>query len=172
MPPARIASPPSESAETTWARLLIALERAQRRLESRLGQLAEGLGLSLAEIQMLIAVGSLDGDCPQRELCDRLGCSPGHVSGVVERLRGRGLLSAERQARDRRRQCWRLTDAGQACLRAFWRAWHERHEDPHAFQLSAIGPLADGLESLRANCFDAREPRLPRLAVAPGGPLA
>lgn len=38
------------------------------------------------------------------------------MSGLVERLRSRGLVAMHRQAGDRRRQIWRATAEGQALL--------------------------------------------------------
>ena len=53
----------------------------------------------------------------QKELAARLAASPAQVSGLVERLRRRGLLEGHRPDGDRRRQLWRLTSTGRARLR-------------------------------------------------------
>jgi DNA-binding MarR family transcriptional regulator len=52
----------------------------------------------------------------QIELARSVGLSPAQVSGLVERLRARGLLEGCRAARDRRRQMWRLTPSGRNTL--------------------------------------------------------
>jgi DNA-binding MarR family transcriptional regulator len=59
------------------------------------------------------ASGSLD----QAEMADQLVVSPAQVSGAVERLRGLGMLQRVADQRDRRRQLWQVTEAGQALLK-------------------------------------------------------
>lgn len=54
----------------------------------------------------------------QKELASSLAVSPSAVSGLVEQLRRGGLVEGHRAADDRRRQLWRLTQAGQTRLRA------------------------------------------------------
>ena len=48
----------------------------------------------------------------QVELAEVLGISPAQTSGLVERLRQKGWITAHRDPHDRRRQCWIVTDAG------------------------------------------------------------
>jgi DNA-binding MarR family transcriptional regulator len=48
----------------------------------------------------------------QGDLAGALGVSAAQMSGLVERLRQRGLLQVERLGNDRRRQVWMLTSAG------------------------------------------------------------
>jgi DNA-binding MarR family transcriptional regulator len=52
----------------------------------------------------------------QNELALLVGVSPAQLSGIVDRLRGRGLMSSTRSVEDRRRQCWQLTAEGQLLL--------------------------------------------------------
>lgn len=52
----------------------------------------------------------------QGELAEVVGVSPAQMSGLVDRLRKRDLLQFERLGRDRRRQVWQLTPAGQTLL--------------------------------------------------------
>ncbi len=49
---------------------------------------------------------------PQKELVIATGVSSAQISGVVEQLRRRGLLAAERGPQDRRQQLWHLADEG------------------------------------------------------------
>ena len=49
---------------------------------------------------------------PQKDLVTATGVSPAQISGVVEQLRRRGLLVAERGPQDRRQQLWHLADEG------------------------------------------------------------
>lgn len=59
------------------------------------------------------AATSLD----QADLAERLVVSPAQVSGAVERLRSLGLLERIQHERDRRRQLWQVTSAGDELLR-------------------------------------------------------
>lgn len=156
--------------EAQWSGVLLALERAQKQVESLLSDVAEARDLALPEALTLIAAQSLSGVCQQRELGDRLGWSPGHLSGVVERLRARGLLTAERLPQDRRRQCWRLTDLGQSCVAEIWRDWQKRLGEPLASASPFdLAELAERLMALESRCGEsAGRPRL-RLADSAGG---
>ena len=49
---------------------------------------------------------------PQKDLVTATGVSSAQISGVVEQLRQRGLLAAERGSQDRRQQLWHLADEG------------------------------------------------------------
>jgi DNA-binding MarR family transcriptional regulator len=53
----------------------------------------------------------------QADLAEQLVVSPAQVSGAVERLRNLGLVERLQHQRDRRRQLWRVTEAGDALLR-------------------------------------------------------
>jgi DNA-binding MarR family transcriptional regulator len=53
----------------------------------------------------------------QADLAELLVVSPAQVSGAVERLRSLGLVERVQHQRDRRRQLWRVTEAGDALLR-------------------------------------------------------
>ncbi len=156
--------------EALWSGMLLALERAQKQVESLLSDVADARDLALPEALTLIAAQSLSGVCQQRELGDRLGWSPGHLSGVVERLRARGLLTAERLPQDRRRQCWRLTDLGQSRVAEIWREWRERLGEP---KVSAppfeLAELAERLTALEARCGESSGPPCLRLADGAGG---
>jgi DNA-binding MarR family transcriptional regulator len=52
----------------------------------------------------------------QADLAEQLVVSPAQVSGAVERLRSLGLVERLQHQRDRRRQLWRVTEAGDALL--------------------------------------------------------
>lgn len=53
----------------------------------------------------------------QADLAEQLVVSPAQVSGAVERLRSLGLLERVDSQRDRRRQLWQVTNAGDELLR-------------------------------------------------------
>lgn len=52
----------------------------------------------------------------QADLAEQLVVSPAQVSGAVERLRSLGLVERIQHQRDRRRQLWSVTEAGDALL--------------------------------------------------------
>lgn len=49
----------------------------------------------------------------QAMLAERLAVSPAQMSGMVERLSAEGLIEPDRSTKDRRRQAWRISLAGQ-----------------------------------------------------------
>lgn len=121
------------------------------------------LSLSAAETLTLLALEADQGVSRQSNLIARLGCSPAHVSGVVERLRARGLINSERLPTDRRRQAWRITNEGRDALSRMWRAWHRRFElRPSAESPQLLDALSDRLETLerlmRTSPVDAGAP--------------
>ncbi len=59
-----------------------------------------------------------NGGISQTDLAACVGVSAAQVSGLVDQLRRRQLLSAERCGDDRRRQLWKLTEAGDQLLQA------------------------------------------------------
>ena len=95
-------------------RLVHWTSNASRHLRRRLTDVTSALELSDTE---LIVVWMCSGDGRvQIDLAGATGISPAQMSGLVERLRSRGLVAMHRQAKDRRRQIWRATAAGQALL--------------------------------------------------------
>jgi DNA-binding MarR family transcriptional regulator len=95
-------------------RLLHWTSNASRNLRRRLTDITSALDLSDTE---LIVVWMCSGEGRvQIDLAGSTGISPAQMSGLVERLRSRGLVAMHRQAGDRRRQIWRATAAGQALL--------------------------------------------------------
>jgi DNA-binding MarR family transcriptional regulator len=87
---------------------------ASRQLRRRLAAVAAGFELSDNELMVLWL--SIGGGRVQVELAGAIGISPAQMSGLVERLRSRGLVAMHRLARDRRRQLWRTTPEGQNLL--------------------------------------------------------
>lgn len=124
----------SAGGATIWLALaerVIALARQIRR-----GMAAAGRPAGMGETELLAlwacsfeAAAGIN----QSRLCARLGVSPAQVSGVVDSLRRRGLLTCDRDQSDRRRQRWRPTPEGLAALAEVCR---------HAEQLWASAPDA------------------------------
>jgi DNA-binding MarR family transcriptional regulator len=96
------------------AELLQRIAACGRVLRHALAKHATSATFNDSEFLLLWTCHRAGGDgTAQCELASAAGLSPGQVSGVVERLRVRGLLRAHRPAADRRRQLWQLTGAGQ-----------------------------------------------------------
>jgi DNA-binding MarR family transcriptional regulator len=72
--------------------------------------------LDLSDTELIVVWLCSDGDRVQVDLAAATGISPAQMSGLMERLRSRGLVAMHRLARDRRRQIWRATPTGQSLL--------------------------------------------------------
>jgi DNA-binding MarR family transcriptional regulator len=97
-------------------RLIHWTSAAGRNLRRRLASVAEAFCLSDQEL-LVVWLCSHEGRV-QGELAAAVGVSPAQMSGVVERLRQRGLVERQRSPLDRRRQVWRTSDAGSDLLAA------------------------------------------------------
>jgi DNA-binding MarR family transcriptional regulator len=92
---------------------------AARRIAAWLG----GTEISEPEFRLLwllagpASSGASAAALDQADLAEQLVVSPAQVSGAVERLRSLGLVERLQHQRDRRRQLWRVTEAGDALLR-------------------------------------------------------
>lgn len=115
-------SSPGNSLEASDERLLRLVERASgagRSLRRLLAEHAAAAGLSDAELLVVWLAGDRGGPgMVQGDLATAIGVSPALMSGLVERLRQRGLVEVQRSAVDRRRQVWRTTEQGRQLLAA------------------------------------------------------
>jgi DNA-binding MarR family transcriptional regulator len=113
---ARDLSPPP-TALRDWLQLVLQVGTVARAARRQLAAQVASSELSEQEFLVLWLCG--DASFTQRgqcELADAVGVSPAQMSGLVDRLRRRNLLQFERLGRDRRRQVWQLTTAGQTLL--------------------------------------------------------
>lgn len=93
------------------------LSQCHRRLRRLLAERLSRWELNDTEFLVLwLCRQSADHGLAQHDLAETLGVSPPHVSGLVERLRERGLLTGRRCRLDRRRQLWFLDEAAQQLL--------------------------------------------------------
>jgi len=83
-----------------------------------LDHLAARIGLTDSEFLTIWLCLSGEGGMVQGELAAALGVSPAQMSGIVERLRQRGMIEMHRQTLDRRRQVWRGTASAQQAVGA------------------------------------------------------
>jgi DNA-binding MarR family transcriptional regulator len=103
------------------AGLLLELVRqtssAGRALRRLLADEAASEGLNDAELLVIwLCAGGNSPGVVQGELAAAIGVSPALMSGTVERLRSRELITRHRSPIDRRRQVWQTTIRGHACL--------------------------------------------------------
>jgi DNA-binding MarR family transcriptional regulator len=97
-------------------RLIYWTGAAGRQLRRCLSTLAEQAGLTDCELFTIWLCLGDEGGLVQGALAAALGVSPAQMSGIVERLRQRGLIEMHRQTLDRRRQVWRGTPAARQVL--------------------------------------------------------
>jgi len=147
------ATPPnpnhSESTDpaTRWGELAERIVVCARLLRDDLNQRAGRCDVSEPEFSLLwICRQSPPEGIGQNELADSLAISASAVSGLVERLRRRGLLQGRRGQSDRRRQLWRLTPAGRSRLHEVLAAWTGRLRAE--FSADALDELLAGLNRL------------------------
>jgi len=130
----RPASPTASVAPASrWIGLSEQISLCGRILRSHLVDQTEKAGLSESQLSVLWACASATADgLSQSELAQRLLVSPALVSGLVEQLRRRRLLTGQRDKADRRRQVWRATASGRDLVQGILVAvadWASRLDD-------------------------------------------
>ncbi|MFC5183499.1 MarR family winged helix-turn-helix transcriptional regulator [Actinomadura harenae] len=83
---------------------------ATARLRARFNAAAAELGLPPAQALVLV---NLSGPAPMRRLADWLSCEPSNVTGIVDGLERRGLVTRRPAPGDRRVKHVVLTEAGE-----------------------------------------------------------
>lgn len=94
--------------------LVVHLSTTSRTLRKRLAELASQGDLS--EHELLVVWLCVSTGRVQSELAATVGVSPAQMSGLVERLRARGLVELQRMPQDRRRHVWRTSAHGRQVL--------------------------------------------------------
>jgi DNA-binding MarR family transcriptional regulator len=116
-----------------WLHLVERVAVCSRLLRAALDNRMADCDLNPSQFSVLWACFHQPAGVGQSELAELLAVSPAHVSGLVEQLRRRKLLAGHRPSADRRRQQWRLTPQGEACVKAVrtalrtWVEGLERH---------------------------------------------
>src|SRR5205823_12279199 len=109
--PAGDSRPADDAPPERLLRLAHWTNTASRHLRRRIAEATAALDLSDTELIVVWLCGG--GGRVQIDLASATGISPAQMSGLMERLRSRGLVAMHRLARDRRRQMWRATPEGQ-----------------------------------------------------------
>ncbi|MBX3379224.1 MAG: MarR family transcriptional regulator [Phycisphaeraceae bacterium] len=79
------------------------------RLRSHFESVAVAHDLTAMQAKVLMFLGD---DEPMRCVADNLGCDPSNITGVVDRLQDRGLLTRSEDPQDRRVKILHATPAG------------------------------------------------------------
>jgi DNA-binding MarR family transcriptional regulator len=107
------------TAAAQWLRLVQTASMCGRQLRRALGELVGPRGLTDSQCLVLWACCEAppEGQA-QHDLATPIGVSPAQLSGLLEDLAARGLVTGRRPAHDRRRQYWRLTTEGRLLVGA------------------------------------------------------
>lgn len=95
--------------------ILRALRRISRAIDLHSKHLASTFGLTGPQLVALRSIGQL-GDVAPSELAREVSLSQATMTGIIDRLAARQLVTRERSTQDRRRVTVRLTDAGRALI--------------------------------------------------------
>lgn len=95
--------------------LLQALRQIMRGIDLYSRSLAQRFGLTGPQLVCLRAVAAREAMMPS-ELAKSISLSQATITGIVDRLSARGLVTRERTARDRRVVTVRITDAGRSLV--------------------------------------------------------
>lgn len=103
--------------ECTMIDVIRQLHACSRQLRNMFSEQLRPVQLTDSEF-LLLWICSQSGEQPtiQGQVVSWIGLSPAQLSGLVDRLYKRGLLSLERSDHDRRCQLLALTDSGNAAL--------------------------------------------------------
>ncbi len=97
-----------ELAQETWALLFEVIRHEMRHFPA----IAAEFELSPVQVHVLRALG--ESPLPMSSLAGFLGCDASNVTGLVDRLEGRGLVERQSAQHDRRVKLLVLTESGEA----------------------------------------------------------
>ena len=113
MPDKQATGDPAQPPDVALVELICQITRCQRVLQNLLNGFSSRWKLSGTELLILwLCARNAESGLSQRDLATAVGISPARMSGLVEGLRGRRLLSPWRCPSDRRRQHWKLERDG------------------------------------------------------------
>jgi len=81
----------------------------------------DDLGLSVAQLDVLRQLHA-HGPTPMRRLAETMNCEASNLTGLVDKLEGRGLVERQYHPADRRVRLLALTDTGAETSRQVWAA--------------------------------------------------
>jgi DNA-binding MarR family transcriptional regulator len=74
----------------------------------------------LTRMQAFVLANLLTGPKPMRHLADSLKCEPSNITGLVDRMEARGLVTREPDPEDRRVKNITATELGRESFEAVW----------------------------------------------------
>jgi len=74
----------------------------------------------LTRMQAFVLANLLSGPQPMRHLADSLKCEPSNITGLVDRMEARGLVTREPDPEDRRVKNITATELGRESFEAVW----------------------------------------------------
>lgn len=119
-----------DSAQRTGHEVLIALRRIIRAIDLHSSRLLHRCGLTGPQLLLLQELG--DGEISAGALAERVCLSQATVTGILDRLQRRGLVTRRRDQEDRRRVLAAVTPAGRQLL----------HRAPPLLQESFLAQLS------------------------------
>ena len=143
--------------DVDMSRPLLALVRAEGRIERRFERVLAESGLSEPKFNVLMELAANDGRLPHCRLAERLLRSPANVTALIDRMERDGLVRRVRGEQDRRTVMAEITEQGWQALRV---------GAPLVFELerSILGHLAPDDRARLADLLNgvASEPTTPQ----------
>jgi DNA-binding MarR family transcriptional regulator len=150
---------PSDPAAAARAEVIELLFGYVRRLESHFEAIAKAHDLTPMQAKVVL---QLREPAPMRSLSDNFCCDPSNITGIVDRLEERGLLTRTEDPDDRRVKTLQPTAAGRRLREAFETALFRDIPGMKGLTRADIKELRDMLAMLSVPTADA-----PRAATAP-----
>jgi DNA-binding MarR family transcriptional regulator len=100
-------------------RLALLVVKLTDRVKQAIRDTGEEMGLTVAQLDLLRQLG-IHGPSPMSRLADTLNCDASNLTGLVDKLEGRGLLERRPVPGDRRVRVLALTEAGEQATQKAW----------------------------------------------------
>lgn len=138
---------PSDPAAAARAEVIELLFGYVRRLESHFEAIAKAHDLTPMQAKVVL---QLRGPAPMRSLSDNFCCDPSNITGIVDRLEERGLLTRTEDPEDRRVKTLQPTAAGRRLREAFETALFKEVPGMRGLTRADLKELRDVLAMLSA----------------------
>jgi DNA-binding MarR family transcriptional regulator len=89
------------------------------RVKQAIRDTGEEMGMTVAQLDLLRQLG-IHGPSPMSRLAETLNCDASNLTGLVDKLEGRGLLERQPDPNDRRVRVLALTETGKQATRTAW----------------------------------------------------
>ncbi|MBX3389268.1 MAG: MarR family transcriptional regulator [Phycisphaeraceae bacterium] len=119
------------------------------RLRAHFESVAAARELTAVQAKVLMFLGDAE---PMRCIADNLGCDPSNITGVVDRLQDRGLLTRSEDPKDRRVKILHVTPAGKKLREVIG---SELFRDVPGMNMLSRSQVADLRNLLSSLCSDA-----------------